>query len=147
SSSERGWAILEPLSPVRPTAVARRCRQYFWFIPYGRRGPYLWARDRSVLAVWPARRSDRSLAGQNTATLRRPSAMDVSRRRALASMALAATASTLPAGRAGAAGNGDDSEPLAAPRGVAPETLARDEDFWGRVAGQFKVNRDFVNLE
>ncbi|WP_326640819.1 aminotransferase class V-fold PLP-dependent enzyme [Streptosporangium sp. NBC_01755] len=33
------------------------------------------------------------------------------------------------------------------PAGVAPERLARDEGFWNTVARQYRVSRDFVNLE
>ncbi|MFC5822458.1 aminotransferase class V-fold PLP-dependent enzyme [Nonomuraea insulae] len=36
---------------------------------------------------------------------------------------------------------------LAAPRHVAPERLARDENYWATVAGQFRVSTEFVNLE
>ncbi len=72
--------------------------------------------------------------------------MSLSRRHALSSLALAATAATLPTSRA-AAGFGDHAEPLTAPVGIAPRTLARDEVFWGKVAGQFTVGTRFINLE
>ncbi|MEU8205000.1 aminotransferase class V-fold PLP-dependent enzyme [Streptosporangium sp. NPDC049046] len=36
---------------------------------------------------------------------------------------------------------------VAAPVGTAPERLAEDEGFWSRVARQYRVTRDFVNLE
>ncbi|WP_280198938.1 aminotransferase class V-fold PLP-dependent enzyme [Nocardia cyriacigeorgica] len=40
-----------------------------------------------------------------------------------------------------------DVAPVAAPAGIAPEELARDEQFWARVAGQFPKTPDIVNLE
>ncbi|MEV0453837.1 aminotransferase class V-fold PLP-dependent enzyme [Catellatospora methionotrophica] len=72
--------------------------------------------------------------------------MKLSRRHALSSLALTATAATLPASRA-AARHGDYTEPLIAPAGIAAQTLARDEGFWAKVAGQFTVSPDFINLE
>ena len=68
--------------------------------------------------------------------------MTVNRRQAL--LALAAGGSVMSARPALA-----DTEdlPLSAPPGVDPEKLARDERFWGRVAGTFRVSREFTNLE
>ncbi|MEO3867594.1 aminotransferase class V-fold PLP-dependent enzyme [Nonomuraea sp. B12E4] len=62
----------------------------------------------------------------------------LSRRRMVAGLgALAAGATTRPLA----------AEVPAAPHGVPPERLARDERFWAGVARQFRVSPDFVNLE
>ncbi|MGI5267941.1 aminotransferase class V-fold PLP-dependent enzyme [Nonomuraea sp. CA-218870] len=70
--------------------------------------------------------------------------MDLSRRRIVAGLGVVA---------AGAVARPLTPEPSsppampAAPRGVGPEELARDERFWAAVARQFRVSPDFVNLE
>lgn len=68
--------------------------------------------------------------------------MNLNRRQAIAGLALAAGGCAL----ADSPSDGDDLL-LAAPPGSDPERLARDEEFWGRVARQFRVSPDFTNLE
>ena len=65
----------------------------------------------------------------------------VSRRTFLSSAGLAGAALAAPAG-----GLLAQSPPLQQPGGGAPE-VARDEDYWRRVAGQYRINDSVINLE
>ncbi|MFB4262542.1 aminotransferase class V-fold PLP-dependent enzyme [Nonomuraea sp. GTA35] len=67
--------------------------------------------------------------------------MSVSRRQIVTRLGLAA------AGMAGHRVLADLEAAPAAPRGVPAGEVARDERFWARVAAQFPVSPDFVNLE
>jgi isopenicillin-N epimerase len=37
--------------------------------------------------------------------------------------------------------------PVRRPEGIAPEDVARDERFWAKIANQYRVSADFINLE
>ncbi|WP_087929553.1 aminotransferase class V-fold PLP-dependent enzyme [Streptomyces albireticuli] len=67
--------------------------------------------------------------------------MVLPRRHVLASLGAVAA---IPAAARGAS---EESPPLAVPAGARPEEVARDEGFWRAVARQYRVSREFVNLE
>ncbi|MGV9773855.1 aminotransferase class V-fold PLP-dependent enzyme [Streptosporangium sp. NPDC003464] len=71
--------------------------------------------------------------------------MSLSRREMVAGLGALVTPFAVP--RAVAPPPAPAGEPPVVPAGVAPERLARDEDFWRSVARQYRVSADFVNLE